>query len=105
MKRVIILAAAAAIAVAATPALAKSKKKYRVQQPYYGETLCAGPRRLLGRDCSAGRAAVGAATIPRSVTPPRPHSRAPAAGASRTSATAASSIAAGERAPVSRLRD
>ena len=38
MKRIILLAAAAAIAVTATPALAKTKKKQRVQQGYYGET-------------------------------------------------------------------
>ena len=38
MKRFIILAAAAVIAVAATPALAKSKKKYPAQSPYYGES-------------------------------------------------------------------
>jgi hypothetical protein len=37
MNRIILLAAAAAIAVTATPAIAKSKKKY-VQQGYYGET-------------------------------------------------------------------
>ena len=43
MKRVIILAAAMAVAVTATPALAKSKKKYRVQQPYYGEMYAPGP--------------------------------------------------------------
>ena len=38
MKRIILLAAAAAIAVTATPALAKTKKKQRVPQGYYGET-------------------------------------------------------------------
>lgn len=40
MKRLIILAAATAIAVAATPALAKSKKKQPIQPGYgyYGET-------------------------------------------------------------------
>jgi hypothetical protein len=40
MKRFIILAAATAIAVAATPALAKAKKKHHVQPGYgyYGET-------------------------------------------------------------------
>jgi hypothetical protein len=43
MKRIILLAAAAAIAVTATPALAKSKKKYRSHQAYYGETYAPGP--------------------------------------------------------------
>ena len=37
MKSLIALAAAAVIAVAATPALAKSKKKHRVHHGYYAE--------------------------------------------------------------------
>ena len=43
MKRIILLAAAAAIAATATPALAKSKKKYRTPQAYYGETYAPAP--------------------------------------------------------------
>jgi hypothetical protein len=35
MKRLVVLAAAAALVVTATPALAKSKKKHRVQHGYY----------------------------------------------------------------------
>jgi hypothetical protein len=41
MKRFVLLAAAAAIAVTATPALAKSKKKHRVQPGYYAEPYAA----------------------------------------------------------------
>jgi hypothetical protein len=43
MKSVIALAAAAVIAVAATPALAKSKKKHRVHTGYYGEQYAPYP--------------------------------------------------------------
>ena len=99
MKRFIVLAAAAAIAFAATPALAKSKKKYRAPQPLLRRDLRAGW--LLGRACGAGR--VGGwrgGNDPRSAIRPQPDSLAQAAGASRISATAASSTAAGE--PVGR---
>ena len=43
MKRFIVFAAAAMIAVAATPALAKSKKKNYANQYYYGEQYGAYP--------------------------------------------------------------
>ena len=99
MKRFIVLAAAAAIAFAATPAVAKSKKKYRAPEPYYGETY--GP---VGYWAGlAAPVAVGgwaAAMIRRSAIRPRPGFLAPAADASRISATAASSTAVGE--PVGR---
>ena len=100
MKRFIVLAAAAAIAFAATPAVAKSKKKYRAPQPYYGETyygpVGTGPGLRRRSRSAAGQAAM----IRRSVTRQRPDFLAPAAGASKTSATAASSTAVGE--PVGR---
>jgi hypothetical protein len=37
MKRFVVLAAAAALVATATPALAKSKKKYRAHHGYYAE--------------------------------------------------------------------
>ena len=44
MQRIIALAAAAAIALAATPALAKSKKKHpRVHQGYYAQPYAVAP--------------------------------------------------------------
>ena len=44
MQRIIALAAAAAIALAATPALAKSKKKHpRIHQGYYAQPYAAAP--------------------------------------------------------------
>ena len=57
MKRFIILAAAAVIAVAATPALAKSKKKYRAQSGLLRRELRAV--RLLGRVWSTDQAGFG----------------------------------------------
>ena len=94
MKRFIILAAAAVIAVTATPALAKSKKKYPAQSPYYGESYVP-----FGYWAGYGAPikGFGPSNDPSLGHPSAPDSRARAAAASRISATVASSIAAGER--------
>jgi hypothetical protein len=54
MKRLIVLAAAAALAITATPALAKSKKKYRVNPGFYSQSYVPGPYWRGGNDPSLG---------------------------------------------------